>query len=94
MLFGPKKRNGGVDDALTQGDPVVGQPADPVAWQRDAWRRAAQSVTRTWSEWSAADGRRRSELYGRYRSALEAEELAAARLERALSDHAHNARSK
>jgi hypothetical protein len=82
MFFGPKKRNSGVENAATQGDRVVGQAADRVSWHREVWRR--QSVTRTWSQWSAADGRRRSELYGLYTSALDAEELAAARLKRAL----------
>ena len=88
MFFGPKKKNTGEQDAATQGDRRIGQATDRASRQREAWRRAAQSVTRTWSEWSAADCRRRSELYGRYMSALDAEELAAARLERALSDGA------
>lgn len=91
MFFGAKKRDSGVNDVPALGAGVVGRASDEVSRQRQAWRQAAQSVTRTWSEWSAADGRSRSEVYGRYTSSLDAEELAAARLERALSDRALDA---
>jgi hypothetical protein len=48
-------------------------------WQ--AWRRSAQSVTRTWNEWLAADRRQRDASYRAYISALTEEERAAAEVE-------------
>jgi hypothetical protein len=86
-LFSPKKSSGD-GQSLAAAEVPVGREVttDRVSPQREAWRRAAQSVTRTWSEWSAADSRRRSELYRRYTSALDEEEQAAATLERLLSD--------
>jgi hypothetical protein len=89
-LFGPKKGNND-DQSLAAAEVPASREVttDPVSPQREAWRRAAQSVTRTWSEWSAAaDSRRRSELYRRYTSALDEEEQAAATLEQLLSDDA------
>jgi hypothetical protein len=89
-LFGPKK--GKSDDQSLAAAEVSDSrevTTDRLSPQREAWRRAAQSVTRTWSEWSAAaDSRRRSELYRRYISALDEEEQAAATLEQLLNDDA------
>lgn len=87
-MFGPKKSNN--DRSLAGAEVPASHEAttDRLSPQREAWRRAAQSVTRTWSEWSAADNRRRSELYRRYTSALDEEEQAAVALERLLSDDA------
>jgi hypothetical protein len=47
-----------------------------------AWWRSAQTVSRAWNEWLAADSSRRPGIYRRYLSALAAEERAAAELER------------
>ena len=58
-----------------------------------AWRCATQNVTRAWNEWLAADHCNGRDRYRRYLSALAEEELAAARIERALncgSDPARN----
>jgi hypothetical protein len=41
-------------------------------------------VRRTWSDWSAADGPRRRELYRRYIAALAEEVQAAAAIERSV----------
>jgi hypothetical protein len=93
-VFGPKKSSNDDHGLVAPGVPVSREvtpdqvTTDRVSPQREAWRRAAQSVTRTWSEWSAADSRRRSELYSRYTSALDEEEEAAATLERFLTDDA------
>ena len=88
-MFGPKKTNNDDQSLAAPEAPVSREVAtDRVSPQREAWRRAAQSVTRTWSEWQAADSRRRSELYTRYTSALDEEEQAAATLERLLTDDA------
>ena len=48
-------------------------------WQ---WQTCAQDVTRSWIEWLAADRFRSAECYGRYVSALDQEERAAAEFER------------
>ena len=48
-------------------------------WQ---WRTCAQDVTRSWNEWLAADRFRSAECYGRYVSALDQAERAAAEFER------------
>lgn len=90
-MFGPKKSNRN-DHGLAAPEVPATREATPdhVSPAREAWRRAAQSVTRTWSEWSAADSRRRSELYRRYTSALDEEEQAAAQLARLLQDDARS----
>lgn len=85
MLFGSKKRER--DNGLTARAGQTSREAVGCASpQREAWRRAAQRVTRTWNEWSAADGSRRSELYRRYISALDEEESAAGRLQLLVGD--------
>jgi hypothetical protein len=86
MIFGSNRRERGIEDALQQSDDVTGPPAHRVRRQREAWRRAAQKVIRAWSEWSAAESCRRSELYRRYTAALDEEEVEAAALERAHRD--------
>jgi hypothetical protein len=86
-LFGPKKNRtdgaGLAAEAESAEEPTSREAI--VSPQREAWRRAAQSVTRAWSEWSAADRRSRAELYRRYLSALDEEEQAAAALQEWLS---------
>jgi hypothetical protein len=49
-----------------------------------AWRRSAQTVTRTWNEWLAAERGDRAERYVCHRRALAEEERTAAELERAV----------
>jgi hypothetical protein len=84
-LFGSKKNHRDAEGLAAPEEsalePTSREAGNGTSPQREAWRRAAQSVTRTWSEWSAADGRRRSELYSRYISALDEEEQAAAALQ-------------
>jgi hypothetical protein len=43
-------------------------------------------VARAWNEWLAADNYQRLDSYRRYLSALDAEERAAAELERVVAD--------
>lgn len=85
-MFGWRNRGKGGEGVTLGGEHLSCENADRASPQRETWRRAAQTVTRTWSEWSAADGRKRSELYRRYTSALDEEEQAASKLERLLSD--------
>lgn len=91
-MFGPKKHRRDAEGLAAREEsaqkPTSREARNGASPQREAWRRAAQSVTRTWSEWSAADSRRRSELYRRYISALDEEEQAAAALQQ-LSDDEH-----
>ena len=90
-MFGPKRKRSGAEGLAAREKSAV-EPTRREAGigsspQRDAWRRAAQSVTRAWCEWSAApDSRRRSELYRRYISALDEEEQAAAELQQVSDD--------
>jgi hypothetical protein len=86
-VFGSKKNHRDVEGLAASEEsaeePTSREARSGTSPQREAWRRAAQSVTRTWSEWSAAaaDSRRRPELYRRYISALDEEEQAAAALQ-------------
>jgi hypothetical protein len=50
--------------------------------QLQAWRRAAQRVTRAWNGWLAADSRDRAVRYRVFVAALADEERAAAEVER------------
>jgi hypothetical protein len=86
MFFRSKRREKRGADVLRQAPALAARAPDRVSRQREAWRRAAASVIRAWNEWTAADSSKRSELYRRYTCALDEEEQAAARLERALSD--------
>ena len=92
-MFGSKKDRTDVEGLAADEsaeEPASREARNGASPQREAWRRAAQSVTRAWSEWSAADSRRRSdELYGRYLSALDEEEQAAAALQQSQSDDSH-----
>jgi hypothetical protein len=91
-VFGSKKNRRDVDGLAaaqeSAQEPTSREARNGTSAQREAWRRAAQSVTRAWSEWSAAaaDSRRRPELYRRYTSALDEEEQAAAALQELESD--------
>lgn len=87
-MFGSRKNHTDAEGLAAEPaeEPASCEARNGASPQREAWRRAAQSVTRTWSEWSAADGRRRSELYRRYMSALDEEEQAAAALQESQSD--------
>ena len=90
-MFGPRKKRRDAEGLAARAEsaekPAGREARNGLSLQREAWRRAAQSVTRAWSEWSAeADGRRRSELYSRYMTALDEEERAAAALQQMQSD--------
>ena len=91
-MFGSKKNHSDVEGLAASQEsakePTSREARSGISPQREAWRRAAQSVTRTWSEWSAAaaDSRGRPELYRRYISALDEEEQAAAALQEVQSD--------
>ena len=90
MLLGSKHKEQGAEGLALRGKRVSGEAADRAWTQREAWRRAAQTVTRTWSEWTATDRRKRSDLYRRYTAALDEEEVAAARLARLLTDDTYS----
>ena len=70
---GPDQTTMFVDDTLRR-----------QARQLRSWRESAQRVTRAWQAWLVADRSERSTHYRAYEDALDAEERAAARLERVL----------
>ena len=57
---------------------------DAQASQLRDWRSSAQRVNRAWNAWLAADGAERALRYRAYVAALDAEEGAAAEVERML----------
>jgi hypothetical protein len=85
MFFGSRNRRESAGGVPHPRDPAPSQTAEPelVPWR--AWRCAAQTATRAWNEWLAADGQERSELYRRYVCALAEEEQAAVELERTVN---------
>jgi hypothetical protein len=85
MFFGSRKWRKSAGGASHPGDPASHQMAEPHSEQWDAWRFAAQSTTRAWNEWLAADGRERPELYRSYVCALAKEEQAAVAIARSVS---------
>jgi hypothetical protein len=82
VFFRSKKRTKPVDDVLDLRDLDAHTAWGEKSGEWLAWWRSAQRVSRAWNEWLAADSRRRPDIYGRYLSALAAEERAAAELER------------
>jgi hypothetical protein len=80
----PRSPSGGASQPTDPSDETA--QGESPGWE--TWRRSAQKVRRTWSEWLAADGRARCELYQRYTCALGEEEHAAARLERMVDSGA------
>jgi hypothetical protein len=82
MIFKSKKRAKPVDGVpdLMDVSRTVACGGKSREWL--AWWRSAQTVSRAWNEWLAADSSRRPGIYRRYLSALAAEERAAAELER------------
>ena len=87
MFFGPRRRRNSANRVPRPSDPPNDLGAgQPRPWQ--AWRRAAQRVTRTWYECLAADSRDQAGHYRRYLAALEEEGLAAAEIERMVNPDA------
>jgi hypothetical protein len=80
--FGFGKRKGITKPFKARADRGPVQERSPQ-WR--AWREAAQRVTRTWHEWSAAERRHRPTRYESYLSAIADEERAALRLEHSLT---------
>ena len=85
MFFGSGKRHETASRASRPSDPGANAIEGRQSLQWHTWRRSAQTVTRTWHEWLAANSRERTELYRRYLCALAEEERAATELERALN---------
>jgi hypothetical protein len=81
MFFGPRKRHRSRRGAAQPADPVGTDVVEQEPRQWQAWRQSAQTVTRTWNEWLAADRRERAASYTRHISALTEEERAAAEIE-------------
>lgn len=84
MFFGSKKRHETHGGVSHPSDPARDEAGPQQSQQWQAWRRSAQTVTRVWYEWLAANRCERAELYGRYLSALAEEERAATELQRTL----------
>jgi hypothetical protein len=85
MFFGSRKRHQTASRALHPSDLGADVMEGRQSPQWHTWKRSAQTVTRTWHEWLAANGRERTELYRRYLCALAEEERAATELERAIN---------
>ena len=85
MFFGSRRRRNAANGVTRPSDPPANDFGSRQSLRWQAWRRAAQKVTRTWNECIAADSRHQPELYQRYIAALEEERLAAAEIERMVN---------
>ena len=89
MFFGSRKRKGSADGVPRAPGALTGETSERASRQWRVWRRSAQSVTRAWNEWLAGDAPERPELYRRYVSTLDEEELAAIELEHTIELGTH-----
>ena len=85
MFFGSRKRHKTATGASHPKELCGNEAVDRQSRQWQTWRLSAQTVTRTWHEWLAANSRERTELYRRYICALAEEERAATELEHTVN---------
>jgi hypothetical protein len=76
-----------VSDASHASTPSDSEARDLLLRQWQTWR-AADNVTRAWTQFLAADGRERERLHRCYIGTLDVEDRAAAELERMINPYA------
>ena len=65
MFLGSKKRHNRADGVSHPSNALRNEAEKLKSRQWHAWRRSAQTVTRVWHEWLAANGPERTELFRR-----------------------------